>query len=76
MAGKRVVLERLSVISCEDSSLNTGEFKYIKPLKSLVLKTKDGFLALEKVKPEGSKSLDGAAFWNGQKITGKGAFDE
>ncbi|SMF69557.1 methionyl-tRNA formyltransferase [Pseudobacteriovorax antillogorgiicola] len=73
--GKRVLIEDLEPIEADNLSLNTGEFIYSKGLKALLAKTKDGYLRLNKVKPEGSKLIDGAAFWNGLKLSGRGQFD-
>lgn len=76
LKGKRLVLEELSLIDEANlPPLAVGEFTYIKPLKSLVLGCIDGYLSIKRVKPEGSKSQDGASFWNGLKIKGKGRFD-
>ena len=74
--GKRVMIDKISLSDKDFDDLEEREFKYFKSEKAVILRTKDGFLKIHKVKPEGSKLLDGAAFWNGLKISGKGKFDE
>lgn len=74
--GRRVAFE--SVVPCADGPADLGcsEFKYVKSLKGLILRTKDGFLKIDQVKPEGSKSIPGSAFWNGLRLKDKGRFDD
>ena len=73
--GKRVLFDEIEPWEGE-RELKTREFLYIKSDKALIVKCKDGYLKLNKVKPEGSKLIDGAAFWNGLKLKEKGNFDE
>ncbi len=73
--GKRIVLEAISPSTEGPADLDCREFRYVKALQSVIVKTRDGYLKLSRVKPEGSKSIEGVAFWNGLKLKNKGVFD-
>jgi methionyl-tRNA formyltransferase len=44
-----------------------GHFFFDRKLKALVVLTVGGFLQVKQLQPEGGKTIDGAAFWNGIK---------
>lgn len=74
LGGKRILFDDIEPIQSE-IDLSTRSFKYVKSEKSLIVKTSDGYLKLNRVKPEGSKVQDGSSFWNGLKLNGEGQFD-
>lgn len=76
VSGKRLVVESLNRVESFESDLQVREFSYDKKKRKLMVRTIDGYLELEKVKPEGSKIQTGESFWNGLKLSGKGTFDE
>ena len=53
-----------------------GEFFYDKRKKALIVRCKDSYLSILKLKPAGSREVEAAAFWNGGKFLGKGKFDD
>ncbi|MFW7380112.1 MAG: methionyl-tRNA formyltransferase [Oligoflexus sp.] len=75
---KRIVIEELALVDqdlpASAHSLPIGGFIFHKPWKALVIRTGDGFLVCERLKPQGAKSLDAASFCNGLKGEKKGIF--
>lgn len=66
LGDKRVVITDLD--PARDSHLNldvSGQFEYHKPSKAIIVKCSDGYLALRRLKPAGSKEQDAASFANG-----------
>jgi len=77
---KRVIFHDLRVAKIDSSSgdqslpLRLGEFLYVKPLKSLVIKGADGYLLSGTLQNEGGKVIDASSFWNGVKDKANAVF--
>lgn len=71
--GVRIVLEAMQSADGHED-LSAGEFTFDKKLKSIVVGTSDGRLAIAKLKSAGSKSMDAAGFWNGLRTHGSERF--
>lgn len=66
--GKRIVLNSLSLTDHENSTqIDPGAFSFSKKDKALYVRCQDGFLKIHTLKPEGSRILSAADFWNGLK---------
>ena len=80
---KRIVIDSAFVVKeaehgSFDRSMSSGQFCFSKKLKAMVVATADGYLGIKTLKPEGTKSMEAAAFINKLKSQGKdkGVFGE
>ena len=53
--------------SLEWQSLNFGDCVFDPKTLTLSVKCLDGFINIDKLKPEGSRSIDPRSFWNGYR---------
>jgi len=74
LAGMRVSYEEL--VQAESNSLSTGEFRYDKKSKLIVVGTASNDIGISRLKPAGRKSIDATSFWNGLKDKENLRFDE
>ncbi len=75
-ASKRINLIDITLHSSEDSrqrfldkmtGQKPGLFFFDRPLKALLVLSASGVIQINQLQPEGGKTIDGAAFWNGIK---------
>jgi methionyl-tRNA formyltransferase len=79
MDEKRIKITQMKMVSAKDDpmksshsidaedNLKPSNFYYSSQLRSIVVTTKNGIIAIEKLQPEGSQPMDAMAFWNGIK---------
>ncbi len=73
--GRRIGLTDIKSSDEDSSSKEPGMLTYDKPNKQIKVATGKGTVLVHKLKPEGSKEQDAAAFWNGLKEKDEVFFD-
>lgn len=75
---KRLIIKSMSIASDEQAnSLKAGEFFFDKNKQILISRTKDSAIAIDKVQPEGKKTIFAKEYWNSlqKNQTDKLSFD-